>query len=279
MDCHDPHASGNRKLLVKEGPALCSECHDGIMEGKAHTIIEEDGCQACHDPHSSDSAKLLPGPADGLCQECHDSMVEGPVVHEAVSGGSCTDCHSPHASANRPLLLSDQPTLCGQCHEILGEFDKLLHTAITDGDCTDCHKAHSGGEEKLLVAPYNRERYPKGFEEGMYALCFQCHDASLVTGKAEDGVTNFRNGNKNLHDLHVQGALEPNKYGIVKRGRARSCVACHNPHGSSQPFDLLREYECESVLCYTMTYYPLEDGGKCMVGCHKPKSYKRSGGP
>jgi hypothetical protein len=27
-----------------------------------------------------------------------------------------------------------------------------------------------------------------------------------------------------------------------------------------------------------MTYYPFEDGGKCAVGCHKPKSYHRDGG-
>ena len=124
---------------------MCAECHDDLLEGKLHTIIEEDGCVGCHDPHSSENAKLLPGPADGICQDCHDSMVDdGPVVHEAVSEGSCTDCHTPHASENSPLLLSDQPTLCGECHEIYGEYDKQLHTAITDGDCTDCHGAIHG---------------------------------------------------------------------------------------------------------------------------------------
>ena len=125
--------------------------------------------------------------------------------------------------------------------------------------------AHAGPNPKLLVATYSIERYPKGFDPDMYALCFECHDSSLITGKGEDDVTNFRDGNRNLHDLHVQGELKANKYGIVKRGKARGCVACHNPHGSSQPFNLLREYECESVLCYTMTYYPFDDGGKCMV--------------
>jgi predicted CXXCH cytochrome family protein len=205
-------------------------------------------------------------------------MVEGSFVHEAVADGSCTDCHTPHASAHRPLLLNDQPTLCGECHEILGEYDTQLHSAITDGSCTDCHMAHAGSQPKLLVSTYSIERYPKGFDPDMYALCFECHDPSLITGKGEDDVTNFRDGNRNLHDLHVQGELKANKYGIVKRGKARGCVACHNPHGSSQPFDLLREYECESVLCYTMTYYPFDDGGKCMVGCHKPKSYHRDGG-
>ena len=102
-------------------------------------------------------------------------------------------------------------------------------------------------------------------------------DASLVTDEVDVEATNFRDGSRNLHSLHVQGALVPNKYGIVKRGKARSCSVCHNPHGSSQPASLIREYNCQGVFCFTMTYYPLEDGGKCMVGCHKPRSYRRSG--
>jgi predicted CXXCH cytochrome family protein len=215
----------------------------------------------------------------GLCQECHDSMVDGGVVvHEAVSDGSCTDCHTPHASKNSPLLLSDQSSLCGECHEIAGEYDKVLHTAITDGECTDCHGAHTAPHPKLLLASYNTDRYPGPFTPEKFALCFECHDTSLVTGRGEDDVTNFRSGKKNLHDLHVQGALEPNKYGIVKRGKARSCASCHDPHASSQPYTLVREYICATIQCYTMTYYPFEDGGKCAVGCHKPKSYHREEG-
>lgn len=229
VDCHDPHSSKNRSLLIKAGPDLCAECHGDLMEGKLHSIIDEDGCLVCHDPHSSDSAKLLPGPAEGLCQECHDSMIDdGPVVHEAVSDGSCTDCHTPHASKNSPLLLSDQPTLCGECHEIFEEFDKLLHSAITDGECTDCHGAHTAPQPKLLIAPYSTQRYPGTFKPEKFALCFECHDPSLVTGKGEDDVTNFRHGDRNLHDLHVQGQLKPNKYGIVRRGKARSCAGCHD---------------------------------------------------
>jgi predicted CXXCH cytochrome family protein len=136
--------------------------------------------------------------------------------------------------------------------------------------------SHAGSQPKLLAAKYSTERYPKKFTEENYALCFECHDSTLVTASGADDTTNFRNGSKNLHNVHVQGALIPNKYGIIKRGKARSCVGCHDPHGSSQPFDLVRQYECQGIFCYTMTFYPLEDGGKCMVGCHKPRSYHRN---
>jgi predicted CXXCH cytochrome family protein len=193
------------------------------------------------------------------------------------TGVSWSTRRSPTAAA--PIaLLSDQSSLCGECHEIAGEYDKVLHTAITDGECTDCHGAHTAPHPKLLLASYNTDRYPGPFTPEKFALCFECHDTSLVTGRGEDDVTNFRSGKKNLHDLHVQGALEPNKYGIVKRGKARSCASCHDPHASSQPYTLVREYICATIQCYTMTYYPFEDGGKCAVGCHKPKSYHREEG-
>jgi predicted CXXCH cytochrome family protein len=55
VDCHDPHSSKNKPLLLKAGSDLCAECHDDLMEGKLHSIIDEDGCLACHDPHSSDN--------------------------------------------------------------------------------------------------------------------------------------------------------------------------------------------------------------------------------
>jgi len=198
----------------------------------------------------------------------------GSFVHEAVSDGSCTDCHSPHASSVRALLLDEVSILCKECHDVPDEMTTVLHTALSDGECTDCHQPHAGSLPKLLVGNYNNKRYPKGFNEEMYSLCFECHDTSLITGPAEG--TEFRDGSKNLHDLHVQGAVKPNKYGIVKRGKARSCSVCHDPHGSSQSHNLIRNYSCEGVFCFTMTFYALEDGGKCMVGCHKPKSYHRT---
>ncbi|UCF30998.1 MAG: hypothetical protein JSV26_00795 [bacterium] len=277
-DCHSPHASRHAKLLLSEPPNLCLDCHDDpTAEGRVHAAVEDEGCLFCHGPHSSENRRLLTEPAEDLCLGCHDDVMAGAVRHEAALDGGCTDCHSPHASGHAKLLLSKVPDLCTDCHEVVGPLDSHLHTALADGGCTDCHLPHAAGRPKLLTGAYNMERFPDGFSEGMYELCFQCHDPSLVTGKGDQGVTNFRNGPKNLHDVHVQGQLVPNKYGIVKRGKARSCSVCHDPHGSSQPFDLIREYSCQGVFCFTMTYHPLEDGGRCMVGCHKPQSYHRSG--
>ena len=130
VDCHSPHSSENKALLVKAEPALCSECHEVVDEGAMHSIIEEDGCQACHDPHSSDNAKLLPGPANGLCGECHDSMVEGSFVHEAVSEGSCTDCRQ--MTLTKDLLLQFMDERLGVDTTGLDETTELFSSGVID---------------------------------------------------------------------------------------------------------------------------------------------------
>ena len=274
-DCHNPHSSKNDSLLVENPPDLCAQCHDDpSLEGKVHPVIEDDGCLACHNPHSAEKKALLDEPPPELCMECHDDVAEGSYVHGAITDGTCTDCHDPHASKNSPLLVEAIPELCGECHDVPDPEDSVLHTAVSDGNCTDCHFPHAGDKPRLLKEEYDTVRYPKGFSEKMYALCFDCHDTSLVTGEAES--TGFRDGEKNLHGIHVSGALIPNKYGIIKRGKARSCSMCHDPHGSTQDYNLIRQYSSNGMSIYSLDYTPLQDGGRCMVGCHKPRAYHRT---
>ena len=274
-DCHESHGDDERLVLVEEGSALCLQCHDDPAEGKVvHEAVTDGDCIDCHDPHSSDKASLLVDAVPELCLQCHDDPTEGKVVHEAVSDGSCTDCHNPHSSDQGALLTEGIPDLCSQCHDIPDEMNSLTHTALSDGECTDCHDPHSTEFSKLLIDKYETTRFPGGFSEEMYPLCFLCHESSLVTGGPED--TNFSNGSKNLHNVHVMGALKPNRYGIAKRGKARSCSICHSPHGTTQPFSLISKYVHKGIIFLTMTYTPSEDGGNCTVGCHKPQDYNRT---
>lgn len=273
--CHDDHGDDGKLVLVEEGEALCLQCHDDPADkGKVHPIIEDDGCLDCHNPHSSVNKNLLVESPKNLCLDCHDDKLDGPVVHEAAMDGGCTDCHDPHSSKNDHLLVENPPALCAECHDVPNMNDSVLHTALSDGDCTDCHFPHAGNRPKLLKDEYETKPYPKGFSEKMYALCFDCHDVALVTGQAES--TGFRDGKKNLHNVHVVGALVPNKYGIVKREKARSCSMCHDPHGSTQEFNLISNYSRNGISMYSLNYTPLKDGGRCIVGCHKPRSYHRT---
>ena len=54
-----------------------------------------------------------------------------------------------------------------------------------------------------------------------YDLCFSCHVSDLVKDKSGRGLTQFRNGDLNLHWLHVN------------REKGRNCRSCHQTHASS----------------------------------------------
>ena len=71
--CHDPHGTGDPKLLLGSSEQLCGNCH-GQWEGgaDAHPAYEEGGCAACHEPHFSGYGKQLSGTFPGVCQEGHE---------------------------------------------------------------------------------------------------------------------------------------------------------------------------------------------------------------
>jgi len=55
-----------------------------------------------------------------------------------------------------------------------------------------------------------------------YDLCFQCHEKELVLSEKTASLTNFRDGDENLHFIHVN-----------RESKGRSCKSCHNVHGST----------------------------------------------
>jgi hypothetical protein len=88
--------------------------------------------------------------------------------------------------------------------------------------CTDCHSSddsvkaggtgangpHGSDFEPLLIARYETH-YPQTYSQDSYALCFRCHDQTIVMS----GSSSF-----NKHASHVQGHNIP-------------CAVCHDPHG------------------------------------------------
>src|SRR6266511_81902 len=99
------------------------------------------------------------------------------------------------------------------------------HGPIRLGACTACHQPHGGDQPKLLSAAYPPEFYAK-FNIEQYQLCFTCHPPDLVLVKEASAPTGFKNGEKNLHWLHVN------------QEKGRTCRACHEVHASRQPFHI-----------------------------------------
>lgn len=268
--CHDPHESDAKALLRKTGDALCFECHSDVQGALAkksvHAAIDE-GCTSCHDPHGAAHPKLLAETGGALCFQCHDDVAEqvkAPVVHQAaVEGRACASCHSPHASDQEKLLLAPERETCVGCHDqLITPAMTLVHKPIAEGKCTPCHQPHGGRYAKLLNEEFPDQPYV-AYADTEFALCFSCHNRDLLRYADTSFATKFRDGERNLHYLHVNNP---------KKGR--SCVLCHNVHGSAGP-SLIADSVQFGQWSLPIKFVRTETGGSCAPGCHRPYAYDR----
>ena len=287
--CHKPHAAEHEKLLTAEGNELCFSCHaemeDQLGDVKfPHEAVEGD-CSDCHDPHASDYvAQILEPPAE-LCVGCHDDigeMIEDaahkhPVVTE---GDACVRCHKPHGGDLDKLLKDRLVDVCMTCHkqeikrpegravpDVADVLDpkKTKHGPIKDGSCAGCHNVHGSDAAQLLARPYP-ERFYAPFKADSYDLCFGCHDRQLVLAKETEESTGFRDGDVNLHYVHVN------------RKKGRTCRACHSTHTSDSPAHI-RDSVPFGKWKIPLNYKPTKSGGSCTPGCHQELGYERQEKP
>ena len=284
--CHNPHSADYDKLLKADGSSLCFECHTDKKEAldKAeyvHTAVQE-GCIECHDPHSEFQKFMLKEKTPDLCFSCHEDKKEQlanvKVKHRAVEmGKNCLNCHDPHMSNFANNLLKEPLDLCLSCHDrtyqrkdgkVLTNMKKLLeenkehHGPIREKDCSGCHDPHGSNNFRILKKPYPATFYAP-FAPENYALCFSCHEESIVLEPETDKLTNFRNGTENLHYLHVN-----------KPVKGRTCRACHETHASNFPKHI-RESVPFGAWEIELKFEKTSTGGSCTPGCHKTKKYDR----
>jgi predicted CXXCH cytochrome family protein len=285
--CHNPHSSDHASLLRAEGNDLCLGCHEDIAEAmEAAEFVHgpaEDDCRECHGVHTGPYPKMLPAEGRAVCDECHDDIVaiaeEAEVDHAPTrTGDECLNCHAAHAGDGDPNLKKPQLELCLDCHdEPVESGDSMLtdmktflerndewHQPIRDKSCAGCHDPHGSQNVRLL-----KQSFPPGFytsfDVDSYGLCFSCHDEPMVTVKSTRTLTGFRNGNQNLHYLHVN-----------RKKRGRTCRACHDMHASKRPLHI-RERVPYGKWQLPINFKKRETGGSCRPGCHSKESYDREG--
>lgn len=284
--CHNPHGSDYERLLDIDPNELCFTCHEVTMnELKKFEFVHEPAkgeCTGCHDVHGANNAQMLIDDAPKLCYSCHEDiqkMVEtSKYKHSAVTEkDSCLYCHTPHASTVKSGLKDTPIKLCMTCHdkpiekskgEILEAFTaqiegkKFLHGPVAEQDCAGCHTSHGSEHFRLLVKEYPPQFYAP-FSKENYGLCFSCHSESVVLTRETENLTDFRNGNVNLHFLHVN-----------KERRGRTCRSCHATHASNLPRHIRKSVpygKWELPVQYKKT----KTGGSCEPGCHLPYAYDR----
>jgi len=286
--CHEAHGSRYPKLLEQQGSKLCLQCHISTAKtiDAAHFVHGpiEDDCRVCHDPHASTHDLLLNEDPVELCESCHENIrmkVDSATTkHAAVTTErACLNCHTAHASDYPRMLKANPKTLCFECHdkEIMAEDGSILpnmkaliesgmtlHGPTAQDSCVVCHEIHGGGHERLLIKEFPSNLYYP-FSQDVYSLCFSCHDRNLVLEPETTVVTNFRNGESNLHYIHVK-----------KEKRGRSCSICHDTHAGD------RTHQIRESVVYGPGNWHLKigfvatpTGGSCASGCHAAYAYDR----
>jgi len=283
--CHNPHSGSKALMLPETGNALCFVCHTEMREHVhtvqiEHKVIAEEGCTACHDPHGSDFKRQLKKDMPPLCLECHEPIDEvikkAVVAHDPVTtDNKCANCHQPHGGDVPGLLVDQEVNLCLNCHDepletpngpIINmkawiENNPERHGPIREGSCTLCHQPHGSQHFRILTHEFPRKFYSP-FSVEVYDLCFQCHENTLVLDERTTALTDFRNGDKNLHYVHVN------------QERGRTCRACHEVHAGTKP-KRMKDFVPYGTWMYPVNFELAADGGKCAPGCHLPRAYDR----
>jgi predicted CXXCH cytochrome family protein len=284
--CHQAHAAPFPKLLTTEGRDLCLACHVEMKTQMTrvaftHEPVEKE-CTQCHDPHASDFTMQIRQAPQELCTGCHEEVkkqaIDAPHQHSVVvENEACLNCHTSHGSDLARLMKANPAELCMSCHsqdisvtdgrtvagvESILDPGTIKHGPVRDGNCGGCHNVHGSEVSRLLTKEYPATFY-QAFSVERYELCFSCHDQQLVELPQTRGLTGFRNGERNLHFLHVN-----------KDPRGRNCRACHNTHASNNELHLAESVpfgQWEMPINFSRT----ETGGSCAPGCHKPYDYDR----
>jgi predicted CXXCH cytochrome family protein len=284
--CHTMHQSEFPKLLLANGNEVCFNCHtdkaDDFKKKKfLHAPVQE-ACVNCHSPHSGNFKFNFKAEGDrDLCFTCHTDkekeIKEATVPHRGLdTPRKCLACHDPHAS-NYVKQLTKQPAdLCMDCHDrdytgpngqtanmkaILAN-NSMHHGPIKQNDCSGCHNTHGSNNFRIL-----REYFPQlfyaGYSQDNYKLCFMCHEKTIANDERTTTLTAFRNGDQNLHFVHVNKAV-----------KGRTCRACHDAHATNNQRHIRDEVpfaKWQLPVGFTKT----ETGGRCLPGCHQLFSYDR----
>ncbi len=282
MKCHDKKSkfkSKAEKLFI-----------DMKLPTKHEPIVKK-SCLECHDPHTAEYKSLLHLDAKmDLCLDCHDDEKEI-IKHSKFKHGGvntskkrCLECHNPHATKHKYLLKKDRVQTCLNCHDeevksdedggMLMNMKKHLtenpnwHKPIKEvekkGGCSACHAPHGSNNFSILRKSFTKNFYADLVNKEFF--CFKCHEEKKIKKQYiksdEHNITSFRDGDVNLHYLHVNDR------------KGRSCRACHDEHASKYNH-LIRDYTDFNGVKFPLRFIETDEGGSCAPACHKKFEYDR----
>jgi predicted CXXCH cytochrome family protein len=286
--CHTPHKTTQRGLLKDKPQELCLGCHADFAKGMkdakiVHSAVSKQTCIACHNPHASAEKGLLKYKSERLCFQCHTDIDRkfrlSKTKHTALyKDAKCGNCHLVHFAEYESLLFKEEMELCIGCHnkddktksdalrniqkELEGK-NKKLHGPLKEKKCSLCHDPHGGEHAKLIKGAYPGTFYAP-YRSGIYDFCFSCHDGNMLKSEYTTKDTSFRNGDQNLHFLHV-----------VNDRKGRSCNSCHESHASDGQKLISKKGASFGEWRVPIRFEMTDTGGSCVPGCHSMVAYDR----
>jgi predicted CXXCH cytochrome family protein len=270
LDCHDAKDANLIKAHQNQpfGSANCLQCHDPhqsaapkLMAKFMHQPFADKNCEMCHAPAANGKVVLAQKDVKAICVTCHDEQakkIESAKVQHPGAAGDCTDCHDPHAANSPGLPKPNAVAVCLNCHSEQAELGKKAHPhqPAFQQACSICHEPHGGDNPKLLRA------------DNSNALCLECHGPDAKPEKKENSdLATIFGGKVRLPDDYFKRVVRlPLKYGIghpVDRHPVAdlsdpkfrkiktpiNCLACHQPHASSQPDLLVKDQVNNMAFC------------------------------
>jgi len=139
VNCHDPHATKEQKLLKGSIVTVCGQCHADTVQLQEWSIknpenkrlcepVKRGNCIACHSPHGADNVLLIREQSitNDLCGRCHEWETHSthPIGAKIIDNRNknltveCLTCHTACGTGNNPAMLTFSTTheLCIQCH-------------------------------------------------------------------------------------------------------------------------------------------------------------------
>ncbi len=193
------------------------------IEKKPPPYVGSNACQPCHSDvysawKSSKHASLFKPPADSspVCNGCHTTQMNGlnQTLEEDYVG--CEACHGPgsdhvnHGGDAEEIVSSKSADICGRCHSgnqsnESGEWMNAYQPGMRLSDIPE-----------LKLIPVDPAKLPPSVTDIHPSLTYNMW---LVSGHGKAPDRNIQINGKDW-----TGAI--------------SCVACHNPHSSDNPFQL-----------------------------------------
>lgn len=211
-------------------------------------------CQMCHEDTAqaflssahgraiaAQSSELL-SKSCAICHETGEDHLDDPTpanVRRQPSNRSCTKCHVDRSTRLELMAPAHQrqDVGCQSCHNIAhADGDKELLPAVNDR-CVACHQA----ETAAFQLPFAHREGTKAFP------CTNCHS---MHASSRQGRLALGGDGAPCIVCHSEKRL-PFAFPHPPDNQ-RACLACHLPHGSSNPYQLSRHSVTNLCLeCHT----------------------------